>query len=199
VLNSRLLTNWDGPPAGHAQASRTVLRLVFYPGSEQAFAPGGLGLLPNKESTVVQAGDTEPVEFIIQDVATAVAELVQLTLYARGQDPTWPPCSIHEGRHPLEPDSVAMNGDGAEVVSWVCTRTRVGHQYARAGVPVGDLSLEALTTVPELREPPDDGIVPIGDATELVAAHVKPPSDSSQGWFGQRPAVKPDKSPGDPA
>lgn len=35
------------------------------------------------------------------DIADAAQHLVQVLLWQRGLDPTWPPCPEHEGRHPL--------------------------------------------------------------------------------------------------
>ena len=75
----------------------------------------------------------EPEDFTTHLVASTVAEAVQLTRYARGLDPTWPPCPVHRGRHPLRPDDYAPGG-----TCWVCP---AGGEDPPGGWPlVGDLT-----------------------------------------------------------
>lgn len=38
---------------------------------------------------------------VVDNIASRMQELVQVVLWQRGLDPTWPPCPAHRGQHPL--------------------------------------------------------------------------------------------------
>lgn len=66
-------------------------------------------------------------------LANTCAEAVQLLRWAGGLDPTWPPCPIHEGRHPLSPDGFGSSS----VTRWRCPITAI--EPPGGWPPVGEL------------------------------------------------------------
>lgn len=84
---------------------------------------------------------------VTMTIADAVQQLVQVLLWQRGLDPTWPACSAHHGRHPLRVDSRS-----------VTTTTTNGHPTiesdtgARWTCPLGTTSIVIgdLVSPPEL-------------------------------------------------
>ncbi len=75
---------------------------------------------------------------ITTSMADTVQMLVQILLWERGTDPTWPACPEHDGRHPLLARHARLPGQEAERVGY-------SHLSARWECPAGVTSIEIGT------------------------------------------------------
>ncbi len=84
-----------------------------------------------------QSGNRTEVTY---DLADAGQQLVQVVLWQRGLDPTWPRCPEHHGQHPLRPAIASLTTDGdtsarsteTGQARWECP---LGH----TSIPIGEL------------------------------------------------------------
>lgn len=65
-------------------------------------------------------------------IADQVQDLVQILLWTRGADPTWPPCPEHTGRHPLRVTQRAQSGADLHSPAWCCP-------HGSFEIPIGSL------------------------------------------------------------
>jgi hypothetical protein len=101
-----------------AKDSEVPRRWTHGPLRSLAGAGAGVNVAPEDDTVLV--------------IASIVTEAVQLTRWARGLDPTWPPCPIHGGQHPLRP---TFTPDGTR---WLCPSSS---DQPSGGWPlVGDLT-----------------------------------------------------------
>lgn len=113
---------WHGPnhDMGYAvhEAGALSNRPVWETYQLASRSGDAIALHPLSDKTLEQPGHGDHDDLVIT-VASATQGLVQMLLWQRDRDPTWPPCPAHAGRHPLLVLSRQMSWDMTEGVPLV--------------------------------------------------------------------------------
>lgn len=86
---------------------------------------------------------------VTTDIASSAQNLVQMLLWQRGLDPTWPPCPEHEGRHPLyvrDRSDLTTTSNGHSITA--------AHSAARWECPQGTTTIPIGSLHPPQPQPP---------------------------------------------
>ncbi len=141
---------WFDDDSAEGSSTYGVIHLAELAPSQDPHAP--LGAATDFNQTVFtwqRDRDASSLEDALVDAASfGLEDVVQVALWSRGLDPTWPPCPEHAGRHPLravaEDLEIRRSADHvvAQSATWRCHQP-VDDQagWGTTAIPIGRLGL----------------------------------------------------------